>query len=285
MKYGLFGLHRGTSAEPDVLAQRARRAEEVGFESLWVGDHIALPAMGDYDPAQEPRFEALATLTYLAALTETVKLAVGVIVLPQRQPVLLAKQLATIDVLSGGRLIFGVGAGYVEQELNALGVQLSERGARTDEYLDAVKALWDEPTPTFAGRFVAFDGVIGRPRPLQRPHPPIVVGGTSRAAYRRAVTSADGWYGFHLDVDEAARAIADSARGSAGARAHTRARDHDHAGRDARPRDRAALRGRGRASADDPAAGLRGRRDRRADRARRREPRRSRVKRRQSAIS
>src|SRR6266536_1130466 len=132
LKLGLYGLHRGGSADPDTLVRRARLAEETGFESLWVGDHIALPAAADAsaDPADQPRLEALVALTYMAALTTRVRLAIGVVVLPQRQPVLLAKQLATIDVLSKGRLIVGVGVGYMEPELQALGVSLADRGAR-----------------------------------------------------------------------------------------------------------------------------------------------------------
>jgi alkanesulfonate monooxygenase SsuD/methylene tetrahydromethanopterin reductase-like flavin-dependent oxidoreductase (luciferase family) len=152
-KLALFGLHRGSSADPDTLGRRARRAEEAGFESFWVGDHVALPsaeAQGA-DPPGQRRLEALVALAYMAALTSRVRLAVGVIVLPQRQPVLLAKQLSTIDVLSKGRLIVGIGVGYLEPELRALGASLADRGARTDEYLAAMRALWDEPAPSFAG--------------------------------------------------------------------------------------------------------------------------------------
>ncbi|HSR25743.1 MAG TPA: LLM class flavin-dependent oxidoreductase, partial [Candidatus Eisenbacteria bacterium] len=122
--------------------------------------------------------------------------------------VLLAKQLSSIDVLSRGRLTVGVGVGYVEPELRALGASLADRGARTDEYLAAMRALWDEPAPSFAGRFVAFDGVVERPRPVQRPHPPIVIGGHSAAAFRRAVRSGNGWYGWELGLEETAEALA-----------------------------------------------------------------------------
>jgi probable F420-dependent oxidoreductase len=208
MKLGLFGLHRGSSAEPDALARRARAAEDAGFESLWVGDHIALP-FDAADPPAQPRLEAVTALAHLAALTSRVRLAIGVIVLPQRQPVLLAKQLTTIDVLSKGRLIVGVGVGYVEPELRALGASLADRGARTDEYLAAMRALWDEPAPSFDGRFAAFDQVLQRPRPVQRPHPPIVVGGHSPSALRRAALAGSGWYGWELDLAETARRMDD----------------------------------------------------------------------------
>jgi probable F420-dependent oxidoreductase len=208
LKLGLFGLHRGSSAEPDVLARRARAAEDAGFESLWVGDHVALPFEAA-DPPAQPRLEAVTALAHLAALTSRVRLALGVIVLPQRQPVLLAKQLTTIDVLSKGRLIVGVGVGYVEPELRALGASLADRGARTDEYLGAMRALWDEPAPSFDGRFVTFAGVLQRPRPVQRPHPPIVIGGHSPSALRRAVLAGSGWYGWELDLAETERALDD----------------------------------------------------------------------------
>jgi probable F420-dependent oxidoreductase len=209
LKLALFGLHRGGSADPDTLAQRARRAEDAGFESFWVGDHIALPATPPPggDPASQPRLEAVVALAYMAALTSRVRLAIGVIVLPQRQPVLLAKQLTTVDVLSKGRLIVGIGVGYLEPELHALGASLADRGARTDEYVAAMRALWDEPTPSFAGRFVSFSGVIERPRPVQRPHPPIVIGGHSPAAYRRAIQVGNGWHGWDLDLAKTTQAL------------------------------------------------------------------------------
>jgi probable F420-dependent oxidoreductase len=214
MKIALFGLHRGSSADPETMARRARRAEEVGFEGLWVGDHIALPADGT-DPPEQPRIEAVVALAHLAALTERIGLGFGVIVLPQRQPVLLAKQVASIDFLSGGRVTLGVGVGYVEPELRALGASLADRAARTDEYLAAVLALWAS-APSFRGQFVSFDGVVQRPLPVQRPHPPIVVGGASAAAFRRAARSADGWFGWELTPARAGEAIA--AIGAAGPR-------------------------------------------------------------------
>jgi probable F420-dependent oxidoreductase len=207
MQWGLYGLHKGSSVGPEVLARRARRAEEAGFESLWVGDHVALPVDAP-DPHDEPRLELVVGLAHLAAVTERVRLATGVAILPQRQPVLLAKQLTSIDVLSGGRLIVGVGVGYVEAELAALGASVADRGPRTDEHLAAMLALWDEPTPAFAGEFVSFTGVVERPRPVQRPHPPIVCGGHAPAALRRAATSGDGWYGWELGPDEVAATVA-----------------------------------------------------------------------------
>lgn len=221
MKIGLYGLHKGSSADPDRLRDRARRAEAVGFESLWVGDHIALPTDAP-DPPDEPRLELVTTLTYLAAVTSRVKLGTGVAILPMRHPVLLAKQLTSIDVLSRGRLIVGIGVGYVRRELEALGASIADRGARTDEHLAAMRALWDEAAPAFEGRFVSFDGVMERPLPVQRPHPAIVCGGHGPAAYRRTVESAAGWYGWGLEPEQIADALAGLRR--AGAR-HARRAD------------------------------------------------------------
>lgn len=211
MKLALYGLHRGSSADPETMARRARRAEDAGFEALWVGDHIALP-VGDgtnaADPEGQPRIEAVVTLAHLAALTSRIRLGFGVLVLPQRQPVLLAKQLSSIDYLSGGRLTVGVGVGHVEAELRALGVPMAERAARTDEYLAVMRTLWQEPSPSYEGRFVSFDGVTQQPRPVQRPYPPIVVGGQSPATYRRVVESGSGWYGWDLDPDQVTAELA-----------------------------------------------------------------------------
>lgn len=205
LKLGLYGLLRGNGIQPDTLARRARLAEEAGFESVWVGDHIALPTEFD---GEQPRLEVVAALSYLAAVTTRIRLGFGVIVLPQRQPVLLAKQLSSIDTLAKGRLSVGIGVGYVEPELQALGVSLADRGARTDEYLTAMRVLWTEETPSFTGRFVAFSGVYQRPYPVQRPHPPIVVGGYSAAAHRRALLAGNGWYGVYLNVEETAEQLA-----------------------------------------------------------------------------
>jgi probable F420-dependent oxidoreductase len=205
LRFGLYGLQRGRGVEPDTLVRRARLAEQAGFESLWVGDHIALPADAD---GEQPRLEVVVAVSHLAAVTARVRLGFGVIVLPQRQPVLLAKQISSIDMLSRGRLTVGVGVGYVEPELAAMGVSLADRGARTDEYLDVMTTLWTDPAPSFGGRFVSFAGVFQRPAPVQQPHPPIVVGGHSAAAQRRAVTRANGWYGVYLDVGQTAEALA-----------------------------------------------------------------------------
>lgn len=192
MKFGLFGLHRGPGIAPGVLARRAQAAEQAGFESLWVGDHIALPA--DLPGSDEPRLEALAALFYLAAVTSTVRLAAGVLVIPQRNPVLLTKQLTSLDILSEGRLIVGVGVGHIEEELAALGVPLSERRTRMEDGLALMRELWAGPRP--AGEGAVDHGVVQVPTPVQDPHPPIVVGGHSLAALARAARIGNGWFGW-----------------------------------------------------------------------------------------
>ncbi len=192
VKFGLFGLHRGPGIAPGVLARRAQAAEQAGFESLWVGDHIALPA--DLPGSDEPRLEALATLFYLAAVTSTVRLAAGVLVIPQRNPVVLAKQLTSLDVLSEGRLIVGVGVGHIEAELASLGVPMSERRARAEDGLARMRELWTAPRTASAGG--SDSGVVQFPAPVQDPHPPIVVGGHSPAAPARAARIGNGWFGW-----------------------------------------------------------------------------------------
>jgi probable F420-dependent oxidoreductase len=151
-------------------------------------------------------------LAYLAAETRRVRLGTGIIILPQRQPAVLAKQVASLDVLSQGRLILGIGVGYLEPEFRALGVPMTDRGHRADEYLEAMQALWTQEAPAYHGRFVDFEGVDAHPRPVQPAGPPIVVGGRTPAAYRRAVQRANGWYGYYLTPELTAEAIAGLAR-------------------------------------------------------------------------
>jgi len=146
-------------------------------------------------------------LSFAAAHTERLKLGSGIILLPQRNPVVLAKELAGVDVLSAGRLLFGIGVGYVPREFEAIGVPYAERGARMSEHIEAIRALWTQERPVFEGRFTSFSGIQSHPRPVQRPHPPILVGGMSAAAHRRAVRQGDGWYGFFQDLDATAAAL------------------------------------------------------------------------------
>ena len=210
MRLGLFSINMGPCSRPEALGRGRSAAEAAGFDSLWAGEHVVLPdpqvppsPMAPQDPALDP----LLALTWAAAATSTIRLATGIVILPQRNPVVLAKQIASLDVLSGGRFTFGVGVGYLEPEFRAIGANYEERGAVTDEYLDAMTSLWYDEHPEFHGRFVDFAGIDAHPRPVQRPIP-IVVGGHTARAYRRAVARAHGWYGFALTPEVAAEYLA-----------------------------------------------------------------------------
>ena len=206
MKLGIFGINTGPCAVPETAAQVARAAEAAGFESVWTGEHVVLPdpqAPPSPAPPRHPMLDPAVALGFLAAHTERLRLATGIIILPQRNPVVLAKELASVDVLSRGRLICGVAAGYLKAEFDAVGASFSDRGARCDEYMDVLRALWSEEKPSFAGRTVRFQGIDAHPRPVQKPHPPLVVGGTSAPALARAVARGNGWYGFLRDLDTA----------------------------------------------------------------------------------
>jgi probable F420-dependent oxidoreductase len=218
VKLGLFGINLGACASPDVAARVARAAEAAGFDSVWTGEHVVLPdpqAPPSPAPPRTPFLDPLVALAHLAAHTARLRLATGIVILPQRNPLVLAKAVASLDVLSGGRALLGVGAGYLHQEFAALGVPFARRGARTDEYIDAMRALWAQEKPAFAGEFVSFSGVDAQPRPVQAGGVPIVVGGTSAGALRRAVARGHGWYGFALDPAAAARCLEGLARAAA----------------------------------------------------------------------
>jgi probable F420-dependent oxidoreductase len=210
VKLGLFAINMGASSGPEQLATTARAAEAAGFESVWAGEHVVLPdpqvppsPMAPQDPALDP----LLALAWAAAHTSTLRLATGIVIIPQRNPVVLAKQVASLDVLSNGRLTFGVGVGYLEPEFRAIGADYENRGAVTDEYLDAMHQLWYDEHPEFHGRFAEFAGVDAHPRPVQHPIP-IVIGGHTRHAYRRAVARGHGWYGFGVTPESAAESLA-----------------------------------------------------------------------------
>jgi probable F420-dependent oxidoreductase len=207
---GLFSMTTGPCSHPDGAARVARAAEAAGFDSLWGGEHVVLPDPRVAPSPLEPEdriTDPIVTLAFLAAHTTRIRLGTGIIILPQRNPLVLAKQLATLDVLSNGRLIFGVGVGYLEPEFQALGIPFATRGAVTDDYLAAIRAIWTEPRPTHRGRFTAFASVQAHPQPTQKPLPPIVIGGHTDAAFRRAVEQGHGWYGFALDEDGARRCL------------------------------------------------------------------------------
>jgi probable F420-dependent oxidoreductase len=209
MEYGLVLPHIGPYAREHVverIREIAQQAEALGYRSVWAADHVVFPSRlvskypyhpegkFPFDPA-ENFLEPLTVLTYAAACTSKVRLGTGVLIIPYRHPVVTAKVIATLDVLSGGRLILGAGVGWLAEEFAFLDSPYRQRGARTDEYLQAMKALWTEPEARFDGRFIHFENVRCEPKPLQKPHPPIWMGGHSTAALRRTAKLADGWYG------------------------------------------------------------------------------------------
>lgn len=208
MKFGLIHMNVQVCSYPEGAVAIAQLAEAAGFESLWAGEHVVLP-----DPQVPPSpaapneriLDPVITLTYLAAHTRQVLLGTGILLLPQRHPLVLAKELASLDELCGGRLIVGIGAGYLEPEFRALGVPFADRGARTDDYLAAMRAIWTQSKPAYHGRFLSFEHVQAHPQPQRAL--PIVVGGQSAPAYRRAIEQGTGWYGWTLDLDGAARAL------------------------------------------------------------------------------
>jgi len=203
------GLNAKATVSPALTRRLARRAEEMGYTSWWAGEHVVLPSPRTPGSPMDPRdpiLDPLVHLSYVAACTEAMELGTAVVILPQRNPVVLAKQVASLDVLSGGRLLLGVGAGYLEPEMTAVGVPRSERGGRTDEYLDAMTALWTQEAPAFHGRYASFDKVDAHPRPARPGGPRIVIGGHSPAAFRRAVARGHGWYG-NGTVDDLVRCL------------------------------------------------------------------------------
>jgi probable F420-dependent oxidoreductase len=210
MQLGLVHVNMGTMSRPEAVADAARAAEAAGYDSLWAGEHIVLPdpqAPPSPMAPQDPALDSLLALAWAAAHTTNVRLATGIVILPQRNPLVLAKEVATLDVLSGGRVMFGIGAGYLEPEFNAIGANFAERGAVTDEYLDVLNTLWYDDHPEYHGRFADFAGIDAHPRPAQRPIP-IIVGGHRPPAYRRAVARAHGWYGYWLTPEDSAAALA-----------------------------------------------------------------------------
>ena len=192
---------------PDAQSIRrfCQRAEELGFEAVLAGDHVVLPTGGTNQypytadgsfsrPSDEPFLETMTMLGYMAACTETIKLGSTVIILPYRNPVVQAKMFASLDVLTNGRMICGVGVGWLEKEFETLGVPYAERGPMSDEFLQIFQTLWTEADPVFHGRFYRIDGIQFTPKPVQQPHIPIWVGGHTRRALRRTAKFGDCWH-------------------------------------------------------------------------------------------
>jgi probable F420-dependent oxidoreductase len=204
MKTGIIFANSGKFSDPELFAGLARDCEQFGFESIWTVEHVVIPQPhmpypgskdgqmpgGDNVPIPDP----LIPLAYAAALTTRLKLSTGVIILPQRHPLYLAKQLATLDMLSNGRMMVGIGSGWMKEEFDSLGIGYNVRGARTDESIQAMRALWREPVASFHGKHFHFHNVKSFPKPVQPGGVPIHVGGHSAAAARRAGRFGDGFF-------------------------------------------------------------------------------------------
>ena len=220
MRLGLHALGIGTGANRAVIDAVAPAAERAGFATLWSGEHVVMvdrsasryPYSDDGQiavPSTADWIDPLIGLSFAAAATSSIRLATGVLLLPEHNPVVVAKQAATLDSLSGGRFTLGVGIGWSREEFDALGVPFERRGARTAEYAAAMRTLWRDDIASFDGEFISFDSVRVNPKPFSGNGIPIVCGGNSDAALRRVAAWADGWYGFNLDgVREAAERIA-----------------------------------------------------------------------------
>lgn len=219
MKFGISFANAGPSAQHAHAAELARLAEESGFESLWTVEHVVVPRdyASTYPYARDGRMpggeetdipDPLIWLAHVAAVTERIRLATGILILPQRNPVILAKEVATLDLLSGGRVLLGIGVGWLAEEFAALGVPFEGRGARADEYVAALRALWSGGDATFEGQFTSFERAVSRPQPQQKGGPPIIIGGHSEAAARRAGRLGDGFFPGARGREELARLIA-----------------------------------------------------------------------------
>ena len=207
MNFGFIIPHNFGLDDPQDVVNIGKRAEELGFDSIWVNHHILNVGYIFDRLGSKPYYDAITVLTWVAAHTEKVRLGTTVLVLPYLNPLVLAKTLATLDVMSKGRLTVGVGVGALKSESDALGSTFETRGRYADESIKIMKALWTAEDPEFDGEFYSFSDVKFSPKPAQKPHPPILVGGTSRAAMRRAATLGDGWHPIRQPMSDLARNI------------------------------------------------------------------------------
>lgn len=211
MRFGIIYANVLGFGEPEGAAALAAAAEDAGFESLWTVEHVVVPAgyQSEYPYSSSGRMPGDETapipdpfiwLAYVAAVTTTIRLGTGITILPQRNPLITAKAVATLDRLSAGRVELGVGAGWLREEFEALGVPFERRGARLDDHIRALRVLWAEDRPTYRGEFVSFTDAICRPQPVQAPVPIVVGGHTDRAA-RRAGELGDGFFPGRADIE------------------------------------------------------------------------------------
>lgn len=213
MQVGLHALGIGSGADPAVIEAVAREAEDAGFSTLWTGEHTVMVDRPDspYPYAPDGRIavpsdadwlDPLVALAFVAATTSRIRLATGVLLLPQHNPVLVAKEAASLDVLSKGRFLLGIGIGWSSEEFTALGVPFQTRARRTRESVEVMRTLWRDDISSFEGEFVRFREMRSYPKPVRDRQVPVVLGGNSDAALDRVVAYGDGWYGFNLSMDE-----------------------------------------------------------------------------------
>jgi probable F420-dependent oxidoreductase len=210
MRVGLHALGIATGADRAVIDEVAVSAERCGFATLWSGEHVVMVdrPQSRYPYSDDGRIAVPATadwidpmigLSFAAAATSSIRIATGVLLLPEHNPIHVAKQAATLDTLSGGRLTMGIGIGWAREEFEALGVPFERRAARTAEYVAAMRTIWREDVASFDGEFVAFDSIRVNPKPFHGQSIPVIIGGNSDSALSRAAAWGDGWYGFNLD--------------------------------------------------------------------------------------
>jgi probable F420-dependent oxidoreductase len=218
MKIGAFVPLGTMNASASFLRALGPALEERGFESVWVPEHVVLfdEYESHYPYAADGRFpgggdsgllEPLTALGYLAAVTDSLRLGTGICLVPQRNPVYTAKQVADVDVLSGGRVEFGVGIGWLREEFDVLGMPFERRGERAREYIEVMKTLWSDEVSSYEGEHYRLPECRLYPKPAQQPHPPVIFGGESDAAMRRVADLGDGWYGFNRTPDEVPEAL------------------------------------------------------------------------------
>jgi len=221
MRIGFVHIVDGTPGRGlEFIHQTASAAEELGFSSYWAPDHVVFFDEGAYASAyphsedgtpptrkDQGLLEPIMVLQAAAQVTSTIKLGTSVEIITERNPVVRSKHVATLDQFSNGRFLYGVGIGWLREEYDAVGVPWERRGKRADEYIDAMKALWTQYRATYHGEFVSFTDVVAFPKPVQQPNPPVLVGGVTPAAIRRAVRHGDGWYGWKMTLPELDRAL------------------------------------------------------------------------------
>jgi len=225
MKVGICTVGVGPCSTGDFIRRSAIAAEKAGFASFWAGDHVLLfgaypespypyagvnPQWGDppiADPTL-PLYEPVMAMAWAAAATETIEVGSSIIILPQRNPVVLAKELSVLDEMSGGRVVLGAGVGWCKEEMDAIGADWKTRGKRTDEYIDAMRILWSRDAAEFDGPTVNFSDAYMYPRPARHGGIPIMIGGDTEIAQKRVARTGDGWLAFNLPVDEAPARVA-----------------------------------------------------------------------------